>query len=548
MRRSAIAVALLLLSSTLPAQNIGPLPPLTAHVDVQVVNVDVTVTDRDGQPVTDLTKADFELFEDGALQKISNFYVVRDSAVGDGASPAAGTPAGDVPAEFRRKVLLIVDNNYIEKTERNIALTKMEKYVTSRFGAEWGLVMVGHAAQIVQPFTTDVAAIHTAFDRAREAPTFYLHREIDRSILSDRTRRQLDLATTYDYNQAVRFSSREQTFRNLLTVTNTARAVAEMARAHSADIGKKYILLLTGGMELNTSFKAYDTAGDRELEQTRLEMVKLIDGMVREVNAANFTIHVVNGRTRGMQAPQHDVENRTSGIRIENLLREGGGNDPIDTTDVDSAPLSLALGTGGMYLPSNDIVASVARIDHQTANFYSLGYSPSSHHGDRQYHAIKVRVKRPGVRVANRVGYYDLTADDRLEEMLRARATFDRSIGALQVKMDVGAAKSRTDHMVVPVRAGLQLDKVTVIPNDKGYVGRVHVYVSVFDRNGKNIGFHHQIQEVTLSPDQLRDAERETFHYTMNVRLQEKGEFTVVVTLRDELSNEMGSASEAVRL
>jgi hypothetical protein len=346
----------------------------------------------------------------------------------------------------------------------------------------------------------------------------------------------------------VRFSSREQTFRNLLTVTNTARAVAEMARAHSADVGRKYILLLTGGMELNTSFKAYDSAGDRELEQTRLEMVKLIDGMVREVNAANFTIHVLNGRTRQMQAPQHDVENRTSGIRIENLFREGGGNDPIDTTDVDSAPLSLALGTGGMYLPSNDIVASVQRIDHQTANFYSLGYSPASHHGDRQYHSIKVRVKRSGVRVANRVGYYDLTPDDRLEEMLRARATFDRSIGSLPVKVDVGAAKSRTGHRVVPVRAGLQLDKVTVIPRDDGYVGRVHVYVSVFDRSGKNIGFHHQTQEVTLSSDQLRDAEHETFHYTMNVHLQQQGEFTVVVTLRDELSNEMGSATEAVKL
>jgi VWFA-related protein len=191
-----IAVALLLLSSTLPAQSIGPLPPLTAHVDVQVVNVDVTVTDMDGKPVTDLNRADFELYEDGKMQKISNFYVVRDSAVGEGASPAPGTPKGEVPAEFRRKVLLVVDNNYIEKAERNIALTKMEKYVTSRFGAEWGLVVVGHAAEIVQPFTTDVAAIHAAFDRARATSTFFVHHEIDRSILSDRTRRHLDLSTS----------------------------------------------------------------------------------------------------------------------------------------------------------------------------------------------------------------------------------------------------------------------------------------------------------------------------------------------------------------
>src|SRR5207248_11449705 len=122
----------------------------------------------------------------------------------------------------------------------------------------------------------------------------------------------------------------------------------------------------------------------RELDEMRSDTAKLIDSMVREANAANFTVNVINARTRGMQAPQHDVENKSSGVNMTNLLRSGGGNDPIDVTDVDSPPLSLARGTGGLYLPSNDILESVQRIDHQTSHYYSLGYVPA-HHVDRQY-------------------------------------------------------------------------------------------------------------------------------------------------------------------
>lgn len=547
MRRSAIAVALLLLSSTLPAQNIGPLPPLTAHVDVQVVNVDVTVTDKDGRPVMNLTRDDFELFEDGVRQKITNFYIVENSAPRDETQPvlnAAATQA-ETPAEFRRKVMLLVDNNYIEKAERNIALNKIEDYVASSFGAEWAVAAIGQGADLLQPFTSDPAAIRRAFDRVRNLPTFYSQQQIDRSILSDRTRKTMDMGEGYDYAESVRFAGREQTFRSLMTVQNTTRAVTEMARAHSGDIGKKYIILLTGGMEANTTFAAYEKSNDRELRQLRLDIAKMVDGMVREANAANFTVHVINARTRITNAPQHDAENRSSGINVPNVLRLGGGNEPIDTSNVDSAPLSLALGTGGSYFPSSDVVASVRTIEHHTANFYSLGYSPA-HQGDRQYHRIRVQVKRPGLRVVNRVGYYDLTAEDHLHEMLRARTTFDRAVGSLPVTINVGKALPRESDLVVPVTAAMSMQKVTLIPHDEGYAGRVHVYLSVFDRNGRNIAFQHQTQEVTLPPDRLENVMDGMFRYTMKVHLQKGGDFVVTMTLRDELSNEIGSAREAV--
>jgi VWFA-related protein len=552
MRRSLVVFVsfTLLAVPTIFSQNFGPLPPLTAHVDVNVVNVDVTVTDRKGKPVMNLNRDDFEVFEDGKPMKLSNFSLVEKTMQSITRTPQTPAQQAAASAPLHRKILILIDNNYLEKQERDRALKTIENYLQSQeFQGQWAVAAIAHTILPVQPFTSDKSLIHGAFAQVQHMPVRASYHEIDRSILSDRTRKMLDFGTDYDYGESVRFASREQTFRNLITLKYTARAVASMAESYTADEGKKFMILVTGGMENNTSFTSYDKSTDRQMEQLRLEMVKVVDLMVREANAANFTIHVVNAKARGMQAPQHDVENRDSGINLssQNLYLGGGGTDPIDTTDLDSIPLSVALGTGGMYLPSANLAESIQRIDTQTANFYSLGYTPN-HNGDRRYHTIKVRVKKPGVSVANRVGYYDLSSDDRLEESLHTRLTFDHVLGPLPVTLSLGKPHpSDRGAIVLPVQADLPMDKVTLLPREDGFVGRVHVYLSVFDDKGRNVGFHHQTQEVSMTTAQHDKASGDPFRYSMNVRLQ-KGEFTVVITLRDELSNELGSVVKDVKL
>jgi VWFA-related protein len=540
MRSLAIAVVAAGIVMPAAAQRVGPLPPLTAQVEVHVVNVDVSVTDSSGRPVPDLTRDDFEIFEDGRLQKITNFAVIRN--VTTPASAPAAQQAKAAP-ENRRRILLIVDNNYLGVVERNQALDTVEKYLDTTFAGEWAVAAIGHSVDMLQSFTTDRALIHAALTKARSMPSSEAQHEISRYVLSERFSRKDDETVPVDYAAKVAFAAREQTFRNLLTIQNTARAVVDTARAYSAEDGKKFILLLTGGMESNTSFTAYEKSNDYEMRELRKQIGEVSDAMVKEANGANFTVHVINARARGMASPQSEVRNHSSGTTSNNMFRNFS-NDPIDVTDVDSLPLSIALGTGGMYLPSNDIVGSLRTIDTLTSNFYSLGYSPE-HNGDRRYHTIKVRVKRSGVRIANRVGYFDETPEDRLEEMLRVRTQFDTGFGSLPVHVNIGEAAPGERDLVVPVVAAMPLARITVIPQDQNFVGRIHVYCSVFDEKGRNVGFSHKTQEVTLAPQQL--SGQGDFRYTVFVHVK-KGTFTIVITLRDELSNEMGSVSEAVTL
>src|SRR5258706_7527759 len=96
-----LAASLLLSAASLSAQ-------VSETIDVHVVNVDVTVTSKSG-PVRGLTRDDFEIFEDGRRQTITNFYASDETRTTGAArtdSATSTTPAEAVQpdARFRRKV------------------------------------------------------------------------------------------------------------------------------------------------------------------------------------------------------------------------------------------------------------------------------------------------------------------------------------------------------------------------------------------------------------------------------------------------------------
>src|ERR1051325_921717 len=106
--KTLIPASLLFAATALTAQ-------VTESIDVRVVNVDVTVTSK-GAPVRGLTRDDFEIFEDGRPQKITNFYSAEAPAravvaTTPAAAPStAAAPAAEPDPRFPRQVLVLVDN------------------------------------------------------------------------------------------------------------------------------------------------------------------------------------------------------------------------------------------------------------------------------------------------------------------------------------------------------------------------------------------------------------------------------------------------------
>jgi hypothetical protein len=243
-----------------------------------------------------------------------------------------------------------------------------------------------------------------------------------------------------------------------------------------------------------------------------------------------------------MAAPQHDVENQSWGGRVG--ASSTGGS---DISDVNSAAFTLAASTGGLNFTSNVVRQSLDAVDAMTANYYSLGYAPS-HPEDEKYHPITVHLKRPGLRAIHRRGYLDISPDVQLEQYLRLRISVLQPSSSVAVKFEAKSASGPDGKPIVQLTAGMPWQKVTLLRNGAAqYTGRVHVYLAIFDRNGMNVGFHHQTQDVALTQDQYANALAGEFRYRMAVRL-ERGEYTVAMTMRDDLSRDIGTGVQKLRL
>jgi hypothetical protein len=158
-----------------------------------------------------------------------------------------------------------------------------------------------------------------------------------------------------------------------------------------------------------------------------------------------------------------------------------------------------------------------------------------------------VHLKKPGLKALHRRGYLDVSPDVQLEQYLRLRISILQPSNTVAVNVDTQSSVGADGKPIVQLTGGMPWQQLTLLRTGEQYKGRVHVYLAIFDKNGTNVGFHHQIQDVLLTPEQFAQAAKGAFRYRMSVRL-EKGEYTVAMTMRDDLSRDVGTGVQRLRL
>lgn len=141
-----LALVLSCLSLTAGAQQ--PSASIAESIDINVVNVDLYVSDKKGNPITGLSAKDFQLFEDEKKVKITNF-----------------SPGGD--PEEKTSLIIYVDNSSVSASSRDRVLDVVVPFVERVMTTEGTAVMVvrfDRRLYVEQDFTTDPAAVRLAVD------------------------------------------------------------------------------------------------------------------------------------------------------------------------------------------------------------------------------------------------------------------------------------------------------------------------------------------------------------------------------------------------
>jgi VWFA-related protein len=447
MRRLATSIANVLVCAGLVASSQGTTAPQSPSVKTTAVGVliDVTVVDRNGNPVRDLTSDDFELKENGVRQQISSARLVetgvaprlttaavgpRSASAQEAPAPASGTPP---PGARQASTATGVDSlsvtallfDRLTAEARPMARRAALAYVATLAPAHdyLGVFMADKTLITFVPFTTDVTRLRDAIDRvAVTAPTNLRPEEPSQRIAG----------FIPDTPPTAGAESKNAGFAGIAEViqrTNNEDRVERLFREmeQRMDSGYRAMLDESNGQAsiaaLSATVQALGRAEGRktifyfsDALPVTARTKSLLEALIVAANRANVTIYTVDAAGLRVHSQEAAVGREVSVAGAQGIGDLDRGKGPY-TRDLErqeqvvSSPASAVLGrlatdTGGFLVANtNDLAAGVARMQTERTTYYLLAYQPTNPTLDNTFRRVSVKVKRSQVSVRARPGY-----------------------------------------------------------------------------------------------------------------------------------------------
>ena len=496
--------------------------PMGETLEISIVNVDVFVTDKSGNRVHGLTKDDFEIFEGGKPQPISNF--AEYSASSDGS--AAGVEG---PPPQPRTVVVFLERMRLLPFQARPFLESMKETLRAivRDGDSVSYVLWGPSDTKQIPFTGDLDSIDVAlnsFSRASTAAQFD-----DAELLSDEVRAIRDFETKVEarISGAGGGSAQPpfggtsaaslQMLQAMLEMQMRVAAINSTLNTMAGAEGKKILILGTRrlGAVAGAEF-AYVSGGTLRLDaevRNRYGTEDLMESLIDNANSAGVTIYPIH--------PMRD-EGAALSNEIPNLAM-------------------IAEKTGGLAAWStSDVVKLLPQIVSDANDYYSLAYRVAPTGKDRR-RDIAVRTKNREWTVRSRRQFIEKSDDTRMKDRLNGALFGAVTDQAIPLKVELGErTRKGRKRTTIPISVHVPISALTPLPQDDAKVaGAFSVYVGTAYDLDEISEVTQKTQPFELKRSDLQNAAGGHFTYDLDVIVNDKARYVAVGVL-DEVSKTWG--------
>ena len=521
--------------------------------NINVVNVEVYVTDKKGDPVTDLQQEDFEVYENGREIPITNFFAVAEGTarsqerVETLPEPTQEQPqvnlAPAVRADQRLHLVIYVDNFNIRPANRNRVLNRVNRFLREHLDPEDRVMVVSYdrSLHIRQPFTTDKGAVATALLELQELSGNAVNRDAERrSVLEDIEDAEDGITATMFARSYADSVFTEMEF--------TLRALERQVNSLSGLVGRKAVLYISDGIPLVVAedvFIAVDEFHPRSnarIEAMTYSYSNRYREIVAKANAGGVTFYSLEAG--GLQVHQsisaeYGGTARGGGMAFVDSVRSANLQEPL---------YLIADDTGGeAIVNTNAVLAGLGKMAEDFRNYYSLGYM-APHNGDGRYYKVEVKVKKKGLEVRHRSGYRDKTPEARLTDGAIATLLFGTENNPLNTNIQFGKYKASGNHFLLPLEIKIPLGELALAPREDAYFGRVKLVVVVMDAEGSVSPVQQQEPlNIRIPAQEFEHAKEKHYSYAMTLAVR-RGPMRLAVGVRDEYSTETSFLRRTVRI
>lgn len=553
MKRTLAILATLAVAASSFAQNRNQVPEsprLVENIDVRVINVDVVVTDRKGNPVRGLTAADFEVFENNVQKPVSNFYEVEGSVaknvVGEAPPPVEQTPTGKkvIPDNMKRRIIFYVDNLSLAPFNRNRVFQQMKDFVRDvmRPGDEAMIATYNRSMKVRVQFTRDTAQIISTLDSLQKESGLGVGARSERKSTEDRIR---DASSYHDAVATARSyaSSVEHDLRQSVTSIN-----ALMSTLAGVE-GKKILVLTSEGFPMQPGRevfyfiddigreKGWQNVGSTMMEGMSYDGSQLIQSVAKTANANGITMYAVHaaGLTGGNEFSAENAES-TSPLVANAAI----------TNTTESMQLMADMTGGVASVQTNNFALAFKRITTDLDSYYSLGYRAGTERVDRQRY-LKVRVKNKDYRARSRQTFVEKSVFAEMNDRVVANLLYRGKANDLGILARVGSPRLMEDgNYRVPIDIIIPMEALTLIPQGAAdNAGGFDVYVVVANKDNDMSDVARKSHQLRVPTADMKKLSGKFYTYTLEL-MMEKGLNKISIGVVDQVSNVSGFAREQI--
>ena len=450
----------------------------TFRVQVEAIEIDASVTDVRGNVVTDLTKDDFEIFEDGKPQSITSFALVNiPFARSERPLFAANRIEPDVQTnnhgEGRLYVFALdqVTGEQILRTRRFVRRFLEQYFAPNDLGA---VVFLGRAD-------------HSKAQGLTNNPRLLLDsvNAFSGGLGSDPP--PSAAMPPSDFNPEPELALRE-------AMSSFSGVVEYMATVHGR---RKSLLLFSHGYQRTRTtdiVRVIDYRGGT-LSHAEEDFHRAITTATRN----NVVIYPIDPRGLSPDGGLGDAE----------VAPASGGFGALEARE---SLTRIASATGGFALNnSNSFENAFNRIVQENSSYYVLGFSSTNDRRDGRNRKLDVRVKRPGLMVRGRAGYMAPLRNERPPDAPKPSANVSvavaealrstTAVNGLPVRVFAAPFKGSSRDATVVAAVEVDASQLGLVEKDGTHVGALEVSYFSVDMKNKFYPGQTQTARLTLRPE-----------------------------------------------
>lgn len=589
------AVVLLIIASLMPPVLLAqePTSTFTEVLDVEVINVEVYVTNRKGEPITGLSANDFRLYEDGEAVEITNFYAVENGQVAhEGLSLPPLTPPTEgeqqlapLPDDQKLHAVLFIDGVNISPRLRNKVILDLIPFVENEMQAGDRAMIVSHGAalEVVQGFTDDRTLLKTKLEElaARSSLGAALATVERNNILRDIASAQLPVAgqsqsfaddgsialseaqSIYSAIELYAQRHQDQTFKTLEVMRQFVDSLAGIP-------GRKAIVYISEGLSLRPGealFQAWQAKFSilEELLSQALEQGNLIGsnrlldslgsvGLASSQFNLSYAFRELGNRASanrvtfyGLRAADRfsTVSADVGSVDLGALDSPSGGQtytaalESVDAANRGGGMWELADATGGFAITNaSSFGVALDKLRRDFDSFYSVGYV-SSRSPDEKKHRLEVRTGDRSHQLRYRRTFRDKSRHQRMTDRTLAALVYEAADNPLGIAVELAAARlDEAGNQRLPILVKVPVENLTLIPLESHYEGRISIHVGARDSAGRTSPIQSMQVPIEIPKHALPQLVRGGRMFGHHVMLEMiPDQHVIAVGVRDEIAD-----------